>query len=148
MDVALEPDGRIVPCLLAGTNSNPTTGVQSFALARFLATGPEIGSFTSFTASPNPVTGGNDVTLTAANISDANPNATITQVAIYLESNGDGTLDAGDTLLGYATRQSDGTWTFTFSTDGWASGTYTLYALAEDSYDVFGDPLALTLTVS
>ena len=54
---------------------------------------------------------------------------------------------ASDTLLGYGTANGDGTWSLTFSTAGWASGTYTLFAQAKDSYGVFGDPLALTLTV-
>ncbi|HKB40230.1 MAG TPA: hypothetical protein VKD72_27620, partial [Gemmataceae bacterium] len=104
-----------------------------------LAAGPQIGSFT---ASPNPGAAGSDLTLTASNITDANPGAGITQVAFYQDSNGDGTLEPGtDTLLGYATQTSPGVWTFTGSL---ASGTYTLFAQAEDSYGVFSDPLATT----
>jgi uncharacterized delta-60 repeat protein len=139
-DVALEPDGRIV---VAGPTVNPTnTGV--FAVARFLATGPQVGLFT---ASPNPVTSRGSVTLTAANVVPLNPGSTVTQVAFYLDSNGDGILDAGDALLGYGTQTSTGTWTFTFSTTAWASGSFTLFAQAEDSYGVFSDPAALTLQV-
>jgi hypothetical protein len=45
------------------------------------------------------------VTLTASNITDGNPNSSITQVTFYLVSNNDGMLEPGtDTLLGYATR--------------------------------------------
>jgi hypothetical protein len=121
--VALEPDGRIV---LAGyTNGSPA----GFALARFLATGPKIGSFV-----------GSNVMLTASNISDGNPGATVTQVAFYEEVNG--VL----TLLGYGTQTSPGMWTFTFTVP-LAPGTYTLTAQAEDNYGVLGDPFALTLTV-
>jgi len=48
---------------------------------------------------------GNNVTLTASNITDGNPNSSITQVTFYLVSNNDGMLEPGtDTLLGYATR--------------------------------------------
>jgi hypothetical protein len=36
---------------------------------------------------------------------------------------------------------------FTFSTAGWVSGSYTLVAVAEDSYGVLGDPASLTLQV-
>src|SRR5262249_19033384 len=94
--VAVEPDGRIV---VVGTANSPVTG-RDFALARFLAAGPQIGSFT---ASPNPTSAGSDLTLTASNITDANPGATITQVAFYVDSNRDGILEAGtDTLLGDA----------------------------------------------
>jgi uncharacterized delta-60 repeat protein len=139
-DVALEPDGRIV---VAGPSVNATnTGV--FAVARFLAAGPQIGLFT---ASPNPVTSGGSVTLTAANVVPLNPGGTVTQVAFYRDSNDDGILDAGDALLGYGTQASTGTWTFTVSTTGWASGSSTLFAQAEDSYGVFSDPAALTLEV-
>jgi hypothetical protein len=70
------------------------------------------------------------------------------QVAFYVDSNGDGVLDAGDTLLGYGTQSSSGTWTFTFSTTGWASGSYTLFAQAEDSYGALSDPVALTLQLA
>jgi uncharacterized delta-60 repeat protein len=133
--VAIAPNGDIVEAGYVGGN---------FAVARYLPSAPQIGSFT---ASPNPVTAGGSVTLTAANLTDGNPGSTVTQVAFYLDSNGDGILEPGtDTLLGYGTR-SGGTWTLTFSTAGWASAVDRLFAQAEDSYGVFGDPFALDLTV-
>jgi hypothetical protein len=118
------------------------TSGAAFALARFLAAGPHVGSFTT---SPNPVTAGSNLTLTASNITDANPGATSTQGAFYLDTDGNGVLDSGDTLLGYGSQSSTGTWTFTFSTAGWATGSYTLFAQAQDSYGAFSDPLALAL---
>jgi uncharacterized delta-60 repeat protein len=138
-NVVLQTNGDI----LAGGSIN-IGGGNDFAVARYLPSEPEIASFT---ASPNPVPSGSGVTLTASNITDANPNATITQVAFYRDSNGDGILEPGtDALLGYATQTSPGVWTFTF-TVSLAPGTYTLFAQAQDSYGVFGDPVALTLTV-
>jgi hypothetical protein len=137
--VALEPNGRIV---VAGSSTG--TGKYNFAVARFLATGPEISSFS---AAPNPVAPGSSVTLTASGVTPLNPGSTVTQVAFYVDSNGDGVLDAGDTLLGTGTQTGTGTWTFTFDTSGWASGTYTLFAQAEDSYGAGSDPLALSLAV-
>jgi hypothetical protein len=135
VDYALEPDGRIV---LAGTSANGET------LVRFLAAGPQIGSFT---ANPNPVTAGGSVSLTAANITDLNPGGTVTQVAFYQDSNGDGILEPGtDALLGYGTQASPGVWTFTFTVN-LTPGTYTLFARAEDNYGVFGDAVTLTLQV-
>ncbi len=138
VDVALEPDGRIV---LAGTTSaNPS----SFALARFLAAGPQVGSFT---ASPDPVTAGSSTTLAASNITDANPGAAVTRVAFYLDSNGDGKLEPStDQLLGYATQTSPGVWTFAW-TVALAPGDYTLFGQAQDDDGALGDPLALTFQV-
>src|SRR5262249_15510204 len=133
--LAIAPDGRFV---VAGTLSG------AFSAARFLASAPQIGSFT---ASPNPVTAGGNVTLTASSITDTNPNSTITQVALYVDSNNDGILEPGtDTLLGYAAQTSPGVWTFTFTVN-LAPGTYTLFTQAEDTYGAFGDPVLLALTV-
>jgi uncharacterized delta-60 repeat protein len=132
--LALEPDGRII---VAGASYNGNN--DSFSLARFLATGPQIGSFT---ASPNQVTAGSSTTLTASNITDGNPGSTITQVAFYyLDSSG------AKHVLGYGTQTSLGAWTFNFTVN-LASGSYTIFAQAEDSYGVFGDPFALALQVS
>jgi len=137
--LALEPDGRII---VAGGSYNGTT---SFSLVRFLATGPQIGSFT---ASPNPVTAGDPVLLTASNLADANPGSTITQVAFYVDSNGNGVLDSGDTLLVGTTNFSNGSFTLTFSTTGWSAGSKKLFAVAMDNYGLFSDPAAMTVSVT
>jgi uncharacterized delta-60 repeat protein len=127
--VALQADGKIV--VTAANNGN-------FGLARYLPSAPQVGSFT---ASPNPVTAGTNLTLAASNLSDANPGATVTQVAFYyLDGSG------AQQLLGYGTQGSPGAWTFTFTVT-LAPGSYTLLDQAEDSYGVFGDPLALTVAV-
>jgi uncharacterized delta-60 repeat protein len=141
--MVLQPDGKVV---LAGEAwSTLTGGATIAALTRFLATGPQIGSFT---AAPNPVTASSSLTLTAGSIADGNAGATVTQVAFYVDSNGDGVLEPGtDTLLGYGTPNSDGTWTLSFSTAGWTAGMYTLFAQATDSYGAPGDPVSLTLQV-
>jgi uncharacterized delta-60 repeat protein len=88
------------------------------ALARYLPSDPQVASFT---ANANPVTSGSSTTLTASNFTDSNPSSTGTQT-------------------------SPGVWTFTFTVN-LAPGTYTLFAQAEDNFGVFGDPLALVLTV-
>ena len=107
-------------------------------VARYLSSEPAIGSFT---ASPDPVTAGGSTTLTASNITDGNLNSTITQVAFYyFDSSGN------KVTLGTVTQSSGGAWSLTFTVN-LAPGSYTLFAQAEDSYGVFGDPLALTLTV-
>lgn len=134
--LALAADGSILVC-----GGGPVSGETLYARL----TPPE-AMIGSFTASPNPVASGSNVTLTASNIANSN---TITQVAFYLDSNNDSTLEPGtDTLLGYATQTSPGVWTLANSSAfGLTKGTYTLFAQAEDSDGVFGDPIALTLIV-
>src|SRR5262249_1648961 len=111
---------------------------DTFAVARYLPSEPQIGSFT---ASPNPVTSGSTLTLTASNIPDGNAGATITQVSFYY-FDGSGKK----VTRGTGTQTSPGIWTLNFTVN-LTAGTCTIYAQAEDSYGVFGDPFALSLTV-
>jgi hypothetical protein len=104
----------------------------------FITQQPQIGSFT---ASASTLTAGSALTLTATNITDANPNSSITQVLIY------GPNSIGGTPLGYATETSQGDWTLKFSTTGMAAGTYTFYAVAVDSYGVSGPVVGVTVQV-
>jgi uncharacterized delta-60 repeat protein len=142
--LSIQPDGKIIA---AGTGSQVTKNgtLQAFALARYW--GDPVPVIGSFTASPNPVTSGSNVMLTASNITDAIAGSTITQVAFYLDSsNGNYRLDSNDTLLGFATQTSPGVWTFTFTVN-LTPGSYTLFAQAEDSLGVFSYADSLTLTV-
>jgi len=136
--MALEPDGRIV--VVGG----PALGYVRVDLARFLASGPQVDSFT---ADSDSVPAGGVVTLTAANVAALNPDSTVTQVAFYVDSNGNGVLDAGDTQLTGTLTRSGSTWTLTVDTTGWAHGTYMLFAQAEDSSGAFSDPLTLNFQV-
>jgi uncharacterized delta-60 repeat protein len=134
----IQPDGKIVVAGIADFNGSSTSpGTIELMLARYGTPGAQIGSFT---ASPNPVASGSSTTLTASNIALADPGSTITQVAFYVQLNGT------NTLLGYGTQTSPGVWTFNYTVN-LVPGSYTLLAQAEDSDGVFGDPLALTLTV-
>jgi uncharacterized delta-60 repeat protein len=128
--LAIQPDGRID---LAG---------DGFVVDRLLPDEPQIGSLTT---SVNPVAAGSGVTAIASNITDDNPGATITGVAFYVDSNGDGVLDAGDSQLVGTLTRSNGRWALTFSTAGWTPGSYTLFAQATDSYGVLGDSQATSL---
>jgi uncharacterized delta-60 repeat protein len=139
--IALEPDGRIVVTGLPGS------GYIQVIVVRFLVKGPQIGAFT---ASPSPASTGANATLTAASVTALNPGSTVTQVTFYVDSNGDGVLDASDTQLTGTFSQSAGTWTLTFTatTAGLTPGSYTLFAQAEDSYGALSDPLSLVLQVT
>jgi uncharacterized delta-60 repeat protein len=130
--------GRPVSVLIQPTDGEVVV-VGDVNLARYIGTttGPQIGSFTAI---PNPVTGGSNVILTASNITDVDPGSSITQVAFYILINGT------QTLLGYGTQTSSGVWTFDYTVN-LAPGTYTLFAQAEDNYGIFGELFALTLTV-
>jgi hypothetical protein len=134
--VALEPDGRAV--IVGWASRNPAGGPLDFAVVRFLALAPQIGAFT---ANPNTVTSGSSTTLTASNITDANPNSTITQMAFYYFNS-----CGAKVVLGYGMLTSPGAWTLNLTVN-LASGNYMLYAQAQDSDGVFGDPLATTLQV-
>jgi uncharacterized delta-60 repeat protein len=127
--VAIQADGKIVVSCFNGGN---------FGVARYLPSAPQIGSFT---ATPNPVTSGSTLTLTASNITDGNAGSTITQVTFYY-FDGSG----NKVTLGTTTTSSGGAWSVTFTVN-LPAGTYTIYAQAEDSYGVFGDPLGLSLTI-
>jgi streptogramin lyase len=95
---------------------------------------PEAGQFT---ASPNPVMAGGNVTLTATNISGGTAN--VTQVAFYVTNSG------SNMLLGYGIQTSPGVWTLS-CTVNLAPGTYKVFAQAEVSVDP-GDLFATTLWV-
>ncbi len=141
--LALQADGNILAAGFANKSTNNTS--SAIALARYW--GDPVPVIGSFSATPNPVKSGSSVTLTASNITDANPGATITQVAFYLApSTGNFQLNSNDTLLGYATQTSPGVWTFTFTVN-LAPGSYTIFAQAEDSLGIFSYADALTLTV-
>jgi probable HAF family extracellular repeat protein len=135
--LALKTSGAVHGYLLTPISVKPQ--LAPLTASGILAAGPQIGSLT---ASLNPVAAGSSITVTASNITDEIPSATITQVAFYyIDSSGI------RQLLGYGAQTSTGVWTLTFTVN-LPSASYTLLAQAEDSYSVFGDPVALTLTVS
>jgi uncharacterized delta-60 repeat protein len=140
--VALQTDGKIVA---VGKTPYSHKDGFGFEVARFL--GDPIPVIGSFKANPNPVTAGSTTTLTVSGITDANPRTSITQVALYVDSNSDGKLEPGsDTLVGYAAQTNPGVWTFTYTVN-LPAGTYTLFAQAGDNFSLFSNPFALTLTV-
>jgi uncharacterized delta-60 repeat protein len=120
--VSIAPNGDIV------------TGA-GLSAARYLPSEPQIGSFTAGQSGA-----GAPVMVTASHLMDANPNSTITQVTFYYND-----ASGNQVVLGTVTApDGSGNWDLTLSMP---AGSYTLYALAEDSYGVFGDPFALNLSV-
>ncbi|HZU37096.1 MAG TPA: hypothetical protein VFA18_14340 [Gemmataceae bacterium] len=134
-DVTILPNGDIVEIGTAPQPVRSTIYGSCFGAALFLPSEPEIGSFMA-----SQFAAGAPVALTASNITDGNPNSTISQVTFYYyDSSGNkitvGTVTAPD---------GSGNWTLSASLP---PGNYTLYAQATDSYGVLGDPLAYSLTV-
>ena len=102
------------------------------------------------TDSPDPVTLGGTVTLTAAGVTDPNGNNTVTAVAFYRESNGTAGLQVGtggDTQVGNDTNGAD-EWSAAVNTAGLTAGTtYTYYARATDNAGATSDAASTTNTV-
>ena len=139
--MAVQADGRV----LLGGKQLAEVGPIDALLSRYLPSAPAVASAS---ASPAAAPAGANVAL-AASVAPGNPGALggVTRVAFYVDSNGDGKLEAAsDTRLGYATyNAATGQWELTISTTGWAQGSYRLFAQAEDGYGAFGDPFSLTL---
>ncbi len=82
---------------------------------------------------------GDTLTLTANTVTD---DAGVTKVEFYLDANGNGTLEVGtDTFLGNGT-QSGSDWSLAVDTAGWADGTYTMLARAQDTDSAWGDAVS------
>ena len=89
---------------------------------------PTIGSLS---VNPDPVTQGNNLTLTANSVGDND--GTVVKVEFYRDTNGNGVIDVGtDTLLGTDTSSSGG-WTCTVSTSGFPVGSNAYLARAQDN---------------
>jgi uncharacterized delta-60 repeat protein len=170
--VAIQADGKIIVSGRHTTTSKSGKRIDTILPARYLASDASPGSLT---ASASAVPADSRVTPTASNqlresatrpsgtpektrdwgssrmvsnMVDLSPNSSISQVAFYQDSNGDGVLQPGsDTLLGTATQTSPGVWTFTFPVNWAPNNSYKLFAQAKDNYDIVGDPFTLTLTV-
>jgi uncharacterized delta-60 repeat protein len=128
--IAVGPDGKVVAAGSA-VRAYPSSTPTDIAMVRFLASAPQVGSFTAAQNTDGTTT------LTASNITDGNPNATLTAVEFYYFD------DAGNKVsLGTGVANPDGTWAMTVSLP---PGSYTLYAQATDDYGASGDPASLSV---
>ena len=115
-----------------------------FSVAIPPAAGPIIGSLG---VSPDPVTQGQDLTLTAHSVIDPNDDA-IVRVDFYRDINDNGQLETGvDQLLGFDTTAGDG-WTWIASTAGFPTDANRFFARAQDEGALWGDAVAATATVN
>ncbi len=129
----------------AGTGYDLVTGrgspIVNLVVNNLIDTPVAIGTFASTASS---VGSGGYTTLKASNVSST---ATVTSVKFYRESNTTSGWQASDTLIGTGFA-SGSDWTMLASTAGFASGTYTYYAIASDSNGTTSTAKSVTLTVS
>ena len=127
----------------SGLASSPATGTGTIQ--------PAALTIGAFSASPNTVTAGNTLSLSASGVADPNPGGSVTGVSFYLEFNGIAGLQTGsggDTLLGTVTSSNSGTWTLSnVSTSSLAAGTYTYYAVATDNFSATSAVASTTETL-
>ncbi|HLL91065.1 MAG TPA: galactose oxidase-like domain-containing protein, partial [Tepidisphaeraceae bacterium] len=97
--------------------------------------------------SPDPVTAGTLLTLTATSVSDGGDGGGIATVEFFRESNGQPGFQPGDVLINADTNGTDG-WTATAPTSGLSAGTYTYYARAVNAFGVTGTAAVTTSTVT
>jgi hypothetical protein len=107
---------------------------------------PTVGTLAD---TPDPVTAGNSVTLTAGGA--ASPDGTVASVSFYRETNGEPGLQVGaegDTPVGADTTPAGGFFSASASTTGLADGISTYWAQAADDLGLTGSPASTTNTVT
>jgi hypothetical protein len=141
--VAMDAEGEFVVAWTSYGQDGSSSGV--YAQRYGTRSTPTVGTLSDI---PDPVTGGNSITLSASGVSAAE--GTVTSVSFYRESNGEPGLQVGvegDTLVGTDTTESGGFWSVSASTAGLPGGTYTYWAQATDDVGLTGAPAATTNTV-
>jgi Ca2+-binding RTX toxin-like protein len=99
----------------------------------------------SVSGSPDTVTAGDAVQLTASGVVD--PDGTVARVDFYRDANANGVIDVGtDVVVGQDTNGTDG-WGVSLSTSSLSAGGYTMLARATDDRGYAGNTAATTLTV-
>ena len=106
----------------------------------------EAPTVTSLSDSPDPVTQGEELTLTAIGVTDADGDETIAKVEFYLDD-GDGVFEAGeDTPLGEDKDGADG-WSWTGSTVALPLGENAYFARVRDDFGDWSDAVSTTNTI-
>jgi hypothetical protein len=142
--VAMNAEGEFVVAWSSFGQDGDGSGV--YAQRYGTRTTPTVATLTD---TPDPISGGNSVTLSANGVSSAQ--GSISSVSFYRESNGEPGVQAGvegDALVGTDTVPSGGFWTVTASTAGLPGGTYTYWAQATDDAGFSGAPASTTNTIS
>lgn len=120
------------------------TGLERLEDRAFLSVAPTIGSLM---VPANPVTRGDQVTLVASNVTDAD--GTVRRVLFYRDTNQDGVLDRGDRRLGAGVRLA-GTDDFQIvrRTKTFTAGDNTVFAVATNTAGQSSDPASGVVTIA
>lgn len=95
---------------------------------------------------PSTAIQGGTATLTATNVTDTDPNATIVRVRYHLDSNDNRVFDGDDLYLGDGTR-SGTDWSRTVPTADWPLGDLMVFSVATDNLGLDSIPAVNTLTL-
>jgi hypothetical protein len=128
----------------AGTyNFNERGSVYYTGMESVSTTGSLLPSITSLSDSPDPVSVGSILTLTANGV--AGGGQAVSSVSFYRESNGTPGLQIGsDLYLTTDSTENDG-WSASILTSGLSAGTiYTFYAVATNAANIVSDPASTT----
>jgi hypothetical protein len=99
----------------------------------------------SLSAAPGTIAAGSALTLTAGGVTD--PDGRVTSVWFYQDSNASGSWDAADRGLGNATTIASQSASVALNTSGYAPGTYTVFARAQDNSGQWSGPVSTTFQV-
>lgn len=127
-----------------GADLSDTGGVSNTVTATNTIV-PAPPAIAALVDTPDPVVVGANDTLTATGVTDTD--SPVASVSFYRESNSISGLQPDDVFLGTDNNGADG-WTLTASTIALAPGTYTYYAVAQDTTALFSAAAVAVNTVS
>ncbi|MGQ9573785.1 MAG: S8 family serine peptidase [Thermoguttaceae bacterium] len=131
---------------LAGLSGRVATGGRLNAantLQLLNPSAPQAPSISSLLVTPNSMTVGAMATLTASGVVDRD--GIVAGVWFYQDTNANGQWDTGDRLLGADTTVQNGTASLALDTTGYAAGSYTLFARAQDNQGQWSPAVSATM---
>ena len=154
---ALKPDATVAEVRnailqgadrVAALNGRVATGGRLNAyntLQLLTPSGPQAPSISTLSVTPGSMTVGAIATITAGGVVDRD--GTVTGVSFYQDVNGNGQWDVGDRLLGTDTTIESQTASITLNTAGYAPGSYTVFARAQDNSGQWSSAASASMTL-
>jgi len=154
---ALKPDATVAEVRnailqgvdhLSALNGRVATGGRLNAyntLQLLTPSGPQAPSISTLSVTPGSMTVGAIATITAGGVVDRD--GTVSAVSFYQDANGNGQWDSGDRLLGTDTTIESQTASITLNTAGYAPGSYTVFARAQDNSGQWSSAASASMTL-